>query len=131
MWRDIDSLRKQNESTKKEIESMRRKSKQTVIETEHLRSETEILKRQNKALELIESSDLNALLRKASVPDRNNLDHSEDQLDLDLLADKFVALGCDINDIPFLCEVLELTKKKELSAPPKKFFFPPPRFIVK
>jgi hypothetical protein len=27
MWRDIDSLRKQNESTNKEIESMRRKSK--------------------------------------------------------------------------------------------------------
>jgi len=65
MWRDIDSLRKQNESTKKEIESMRRKSKQTEIETEQLRSkskqieieteqlrsETEILRRQNKALE--------------------------------------------------------------------------------
>jgi hypothetical protein len=38
MWRDIDSLRKQNESTKKEIE-------QTEIETERLRSETETLRR--------------------------------------------------------------------------------------
>ena len=103
MWRDIDSLRKQNESTKKEIES--------------LRSETEILKRQNKALALIESSDLNALLREATVPGRNDSDHSEDQLDLDLLADKFVALGCDVDDIPFLFGVLELTKGKELSAP--------------
>jgi hypothetical protein len=134
MWRDIDSLRKQNESTKKEIESMRRKSKQTEtetgqlrskskqieIETQQLRSETEILKRQNKALELIESSDFNALLREATIPCGNDSDHSEDQLDLDFLADKFVALGCDADDIPFLFGVLELTKGKELSAPPKK-----------
>ena len=133
MWRDIDSLRKQNESTKKEIESMRRKSKQTEteseqlrskskqieIETEQLRSETEILKRQNKALELIESSDLNALLREATVPGRNDSDHSEDQLDLDLLAEKFVALGCDVDNVPFLFEVLELIKRKELSSPRK------------
>jgi AraC-like DNA-binding protein len=122
MWRDIDSLRKQNESTKKEIESMRRKSKQTEteteqlrskskqieIETEQLRSETEILKRQNKALELIESNDLNVLLREATIPGGNDSDHSDDQLDLDLLAEKFVALGCDIDDIPFLFDVLEL-----------------------
>jgi hypothetical protein len=120
MWRDIDSLRKQNESTKKEIESMRRKSKQTETETEQLRNETEILKRQNKALELIESNDLNVLLREATVPGGNDSDHSEDQLDLDLLADKFVALGCDVDDIPFLFDVLELTKRKELSAPRKK-----------
>ena len=120
MWRDIDSLRKQNESTKKEIESMRRKSKQTETETEQLRSETEILKRQNKALELIESNDLNALLREATVIDSNDSDHSEDQLDLDLLAEKFVALGCDVDDIPFLFDVLELTKEKELSATRKK-----------
>ena len=119
MWRDIDSLRKQNESTKKEIESMRRKSKQTETETEQLRSETEILKRQNKALELIESSDLNALLREATVPGRNDSDHSEDQLDLDLLAEKFVALGCDVDNVPFLFEVLELIKRKELSSPRK------------
>jgi hypothetical protein len=45
MWRDIDSLRKHNESTKKEIEILRRKSKQTERETEQLRSETEILRR--------------------------------------------------------------------------------------
>jgi hypothetical protein len=115
MWRDIDSLRKQNESTKKEIESMRRKSKQTETETEQLRNETEILKRQNKALELIESNDLNALLREATITGGNDLDHSEDQLDLDLLAGKFVALGCDADDIPFLFGVLELTKEKELS----------------
>jgi hypothetical protein len=129
MWRDIDSLRKQNESTKKEIESMRRKSKQTEteteqlrskskqieIETEQLRSETEILRRQNRALELIESSDLNALLREATIPGGNDLDHSEDQLNLDRLAGKFVALCCDADDIPFLFGVLELTKEKELS----------------
>ena len=108
MWRDIDSLRKQNESTKKEIESMRRKSKQTETETEQLRSETEILRRQNKALALIESSDLNVLLREATIPGGNDSDHSEDQLDLDLLAKKFVALGCDVDDIPFLFDVLEL-----------------------
>ena len=120
MWRDIDSLRKQNESTKKEIESMRRKSKQIEIETEQLRSETEILKRQNKALELIESNDLNVLLREATVPGGNDSDHSEDQLDLDLLEEKLVALGCDVDDIPFLFDVLELTKGKELSAPRKK-----------
>ena len=119
MWRDIDSLRKQNESTKKEIESMRRKSKQTETETEQLRSETEILKRQNKVLELIESSDLKALLREATIPCGNDSDHSEDQLDLDFLADKFVALGCDADDIPFLFGVLELTKGKELSEPRK------------
>jgi hypothetical protein len=120
MWRDIDSLRKQNESTKKEIESMRRKSKQIEIETEQLRSETEILKRQNKALELIESNDLNVLLREATVPGGNDSDHSEDQLDLDLLEEKLVALGCDVDDIPFLFDVLELTKGKELSATRKK-----------
>jgi hypothetical protein len=139
MWRDIDSLRKQNESTKKEIESMRRKSKQTEteteqlrskskqieIETEQLRSETEILKRQNKALELIESSDLNALLREATIPGWNDSDHSEGQLDLDLLADKFVALGCDVDDVPFLFDVLELNREKELSAPRKKILSVP------
>ena len=119
MWRDIDSLRKQNESTKKEIESMRRKSKQTETETEQLRSETEILRRQNKALALIESSDLNVLLREATIPGGNDSDHSEDQLDLDLLAEKFVALGCDACDILFLFGVLELTKEEELSAPRK------------
>jgi len=131
MWRDIDSLRKHNESTKKEIESMRRKSKQTEteteqlrskskqieIETEQLRSETEILKRQNKALELIESNDLNALLREATITGKNDSGQSEDQLDLDLLAEKFVVLGCDAVDVPFLFDVLELIKRKELSAP--------------
>ncbi len=78
------------------------------------------MKRQNKALELIESSDLNALLREATVPGRNDSDHSEDQLDLDLLAEKFVTLGCDVDDVHFLFGVLELTKGKELSAPRKK-----------
>jgi hypothetical protein len=99
---------------------MRRKSKQTETETEQLRSETEILKRQNKALELIESNDLNFLLREATVPGGNDSDHSEDQLDLDLLEEKLVALGCDVDDIPFLFDVLELTKGKELSATRKK-----------
>ena len=130
MWRDIDSLRKQNESTKKEIESMRSKSKQIETETEQLRNETEILKRQNKALELIESNDLNALLREATIPGGNDLDHSEDQLDLDLLAEKFVALGCDVDDIPFLFDVLELIKRKELSAP-RKIFLSTPAFQSK
>jgi hypothetical protein len=114
MWRDIDSLRKQNESTKKEIESMRRKSKQTETETEQLRIETEILKRQNKALELIESRGLNALLREATIPGGNDSDHSEGQLDLELLEEKLVALGCDVDDDPFLFDVLELSKGKEL-----------------
>jgi hypothetical protein len=109
MWRDIDSLRKQNESTKKEIESMRRKSKQTEIETE-------ILRRQNKALALIESSDLDALLKEASVPGRNNSKQPEAQLDLALFTKKLITLGCDANDIPFLFDVLELTKEKELRA---------------
>jgi len=130
MWRDIDSLRKQNESTKKEIESMRSKSKQIETETEQLRNETEILKRQNKALELIESNDLNALLREATIPGGNDLDHSEDQLDLDLLAEKFVALGCDVDDIPFLFDVLELIKRKELSAP-RKIILSTPAFQTK
>ena len=139
MWLDIDSLRKQNESTKKEIESMRRKSKQTETETEQLRSkskqieieieqlrsETEILKRQNKALELIESSDLNVLLREATVPGGNDSDHSEDHFNLELLEEKLVALGCDVDDIPFLFDVLELTKGKELSAPRKIFLSTP------
>jgi hypothetical protein len=88
MWRDIDSLRKQNESTKKEIES--------------LRSETEILKRQNKALELIESSDLNVLLREATIPGRNDSKHPDDHLNLELLEEKLVAFSCDVDDIPFL-----------------------------
>jgi hypothetical protein len=88
MWRDIDSLRKQNESTKKEIES--------------LRSETEILKRQNKALELIESSDLNVLLREATIPGRIDSKHPDDHLNLELLEEKLVALSCDVDDIPFL-----------------------------
>ena len=130
MWRDIDSLRKQNESTKKEIESMRRKSKQTEteseqlrskskqieIETEQLRSETEILKRQNKALELIESSDFNALLREATIPGGNDSDHPEAQLDLELLEEKLVALGCDVDDVPFLFDVLELNRVKCLEV---------------
>ena len=120
MWRDIDSLRKQNESTKKEIESMRRKSKQTETETEQLRSETEILRRQNKALELIESRGLDPLLREATIPCGSNSEHTDNHLDLDLLAEKFVALGCDIDDIPFLFDVLELAKEKELSATQKK-----------
>jgi DNA-binding winged helix-turn-helix (wHTH) protein len=115
MWRDVDSLRKQNESTKKEIESMRRKSKQTETETEQLRNETEILRRQNKALELIESSDLGALLKEVSIPGGNNSKHPENHLDLELLEEKLMALGCDAADIPFLLDVLELTKGKELS----------------
>jgi hypothetical protein len=109
MWRDIDSLGEQNESTKKEIESMRRKSKQTEIETE-------ILRRQNKALALIESSDLGALLKEAIISDRNDSKHPEIQLNLELLEDKLVSLGCDVDDIPFLFDVLELTKEKELRA---------------
>ena len=130
MWRDIDSLRKQNESTKKEIESMRRKSKQTETETEQLRNETEILKRQNKALELIESNDLNALLREATITGKNDSGQSEDQLDLDLLAEKFVALGCDADDVHFLFDVLELIKRKELSAP-RKIILSTPAFQTK
>jgi hypothetical protein len=94
---------------------MRSNSKQIEIETEQLRSETEILRRQNRALELIESSDLKALLREATIPAGSDSDHSEVQLDLDLLAEKFVALGCDADDIPFLFGVLELTKEEELS----------------
>ena len=78
------------------------------------------MKRQNKALELIELNDLNALLKEATIPGKNDSDQSEDQLDLDLLAEKFVALGCDVDDIPFLFDVLELTKEKELSATRKK-----------
>lgn len=119
MWRDIDSLRKQNESTKKEIESMRRKSKQTEIETEQLKSETEILRRQNKALELIESIDIGALLNEATIPGRNDSKHPEAQMDPELLAKKLEGLGCDANDIPFLLDVLEVTKQQELSAPRK------------
>ena len=106
MWRDIDSLRKQNESTKREIE-------QTEIETEQLRSETEILRRQNKALALIESRGLDALLKEASIPGWNNLKHPDNHLDLELLEEKLIALGCDAADIPFLFNVLELTKGKE------------------
>jgi hypothetical protein len=108
MWRDIDSLRKQNESTKREIESMRKKSKQTEIETE-------ILRRQNKALALIESRGLDALLKEASIPGSNHSKHPEDHLDLELLEEKLLALGCDVDDVPFLFDVLELTKAKELS----------------
>jgi len=105
MWRDIDSLRKQNESTKREIE-------QTELETEQLRSETEILRRQNKALALIESRGLDALLKEASIPGHNDSKHPEDHLDLELLEEKLMALGCDAADIPFLFNVLELTKGK-------------------
>jgi DNA-binding winged helix-turn-helix (wHTH) protein len=108
MWRDIDSLRKQNESTKREIE-------QTELETEQLRSETEILRRQNKALALIESRGLDALLKEASIPGHNDSKHPEDHLDLELLEEKLMALGCDAADIPFLFNVLELTKGKKLS----------------
>jgi hypothetical protein len=107
MWRDIDSLRKQNESTKKEIE-------QTEIETERLRSETETLRRQNKAQALIELRGLDALLKEASIPGRNNSKHPEAQLDLELLEEKLVALGCDVDEIPFLFDVLELTKEKRI-----------------
>lgn len=119
MWRDIDSLRKHNESTKKEIEILRRKSKQTERETEQLRSETEILKRQNKALELIESIDLAALLNEATITGRNDSKHPEAQLNLELFIKKLVALGCDTNDIPFLLDALKLTKENELGAPRK------------
>jgi hypothetical protein len=107
MWRDIDSLRKQNETTKKEIE-------QTEIETEQLRSETEILRRQNKALALIESIGLDVLLKEASIPGHNDSKHPEDHLDLELLEEKLMALGCDVDDVPFLFDVLELTKEKEV-----------------
>ena len=120
MWRDIDSLRKHNESTKKEIESMRRKSKQTEIETEQLKSETEILRRQNKALALIESIDLDALLNEATIPSPNDSKHPEAQPNPELLEEKLVALGCDVDDIPFLFDVLELSKVKGLSASGKK-----------
>jgi hypothetical protein len=117
MWRDIDSLRKQNESTKKEIESMRRKSKQTEIETEQLKSETEMLRRQNKALALIESIDLDALLNEATIPSPNDSKHPEAQLNPELLEEKLVALGCDVDDIPFLVDLLGLSRVKGLSPP--------------
>jgi hypothetical protein len=51
---------------------------------------------------------------EATIPGGNDSDHSEDQLDLDLLADKLVAPGCDADDILFLLNVLEVTKGKEL-----------------
>jgi hypothetical protein len=98
---------------------MRRKSKQTEIETEQLRSETEILKRQNKALELIESIDLGAFIKEMIIPGRNDSKHPEAQLDPELLANKLEELGCDANDIPFLLDVLEVTKQQELCAPRK------------
>ncbi len=88
------------------------------------------MKRQNKALELIESSDLNALCREATIPGGNDSEHPEARLDLDLLADKFLALGCDAYDVPFLFDVLELIKRKELSAP-RKIILSTPAFQAK
>ena len=51
------------------------------------------MKRQNKAIELIESSDLNALIREATSHCGNDSDCSEDQLDLDFLTDNLVTPG--------------------------------------
>jgi hypothetical protein len=69
---------------------------------------------------MIESRGLDPLLREATIPCGSNSEHTDNHLDLDLLAEKFVALGCDIDDIPFLFDVLELAKEKELSATQKR-----------
>lgn len=99
--KEAETLRNETETLRKEAESLRK-------ETESLRKETETLKRQNKALSLIESSGLDALLSSATVSVTDEKDHPKDRLDLDLLAQKFLELGCEQVDIPFLFHALDL-----------------------
>ena len=79
MWRDIDSLRKQNESIDREIEQ--------------LRSEKETLRRQNKSLSLIKSVGLDQIL---------------DSSDPRPLQRRLADLGCHPDDIHVLIRKLGL-----------------------
>jgi large subunit ribosomal protein L7/L12 len=129
MWRDIDSLRKQNalskqqnealrkeneaieketEQIEQEIEQIEQETEQIERETERLRNETAILRRQNKALALLESSEFDEILRQVAGPGGSECGNPLDQVDVDVLCEKLVEHGCMQEDIPLLLNALEL-----------------------
>lgn len=127
MWRDIDSLRKQNallkqqnealrkeneaiesetEQIERETEQIEREIEQIKSETEQLRNETAILKRQNKALALLESSEFDECFREAPLPGKGSSDHFDENINISLLSMKLRDLGCADEDIHFLLSAL-------------------------
>jgi predicted RNase H-like nuclease (RuvC/YqgF family) len=129
MWRDIDSLRRQNalsrqqnEELRKENEAIKRETEQIDQEIEQIEQETEqieqeieqieqetvILRRQNKALAFLESKDFDKMVRELAGPGDGDARHPLDRVDVCLLCEKLVEHGCDERDLPFLLDALEL-----------------------
>ena len=122
MWRDIDSLRKQNalsklqnetlrkenEAIEKESEQIEQEIEQIERETEQLRNEAAILRRKNKALALLESSEFDEILRQVAQPRGSESGNLLDQVNVDLLCKKLIEHGCVQEDILFLLNALEL-----------------------
>ena len=143
MWRDIDSLRRQNalsrqqneelrrenEAIKKEteqieqeieiidqeIEQIDRETEQIEQETEQIEQETAILRRQNKALAFLESRDFDKMIKELAGPADGDARHPLDRVDAGLLCEKLVEHGCDKRDLPFLLNALDLEIPKERS----------------
>jgi hypothetical protein len=119
MWRDIDSLRRQNalsrqqnEELRKENEAIERETEQIEQETEQIEQETAILRRQNKALAFLESRNFDKMVRELAGPGDCNARHPLDRVDVGLLCEKLVEHGCVEEDIPFLLNALELGNKQ-------------------
>jgi hypothetical protein len=136
MWRDIDSLRRQNalsrqqneelrkeneaiaretEQIEQEIEQIDQEIEQIDRETEQIEQETAILRRQNKALAFLESRDFDKMIRELAGPADGDARHPLDRVDVCLLCEKLVEHGCDERDLPFLLNALDLEIPKERS----------------
>jgi hypothetical protein len=108
MWRDIDSLRRQNALSRQQNEELRKENEAIGRETEQIEQETAILRRQNKALAFLESRDFDKMVRELAGPGDGDARHPLDRVDVALLCEKLVEHGCDEEDIPFLLNALDL-----------------------
>jgi ribosomal protein L7/L12 len=66
------------------------------------------LRRQNKALALLESSEFDEILRQVARSGGREFSNPCDQVNVDLLCKKLIEHGCVQEDIPFLLNALEL-----------------------
>lgn len=131
MWRDIDSLRRQNalsrqqneelrkeneanaretEQIEQEIEQIEQEIEQIDRETEQIERETAILRRQNKALAFLESRAFDKMIKELAGPGEGDTRHPLDRIDVGLLCEKLVEHGCDERDLPFLLDALDVEK---------------------
>ncbi|MFM9101301.1 MAG: hypothetical protein ACKOPS_08175, partial [Cyanobium sp.] len=148
MWRDIDSLRRQNALSREQNDELRRENEALARETEQIdqeteqieqdieqidqeieqieqdieqiEQETEILRRQNKALAFLESRFFYKMIRELAGAGESETGYPLDRVDVDLLCEKLVEHGCDERDLPFLLNALDLDSTQKKSEPSAK-----------